>query len=360
MLASRALLRAPLASVARRAATISSTRVAARAYSSQASSGGSGFGSSLIVAAIAAGVGAGGYHFYLESQKSTLPAVVAAGADKAKGPIDYQKVYNAIADLLEDDNYDDGSYGPVFLRLAWHASGTYDIKTKDGGSFHATMRYKPEAGHGANAGLGIARERLNRVKDQFPSISYGDLWTLAGVVAIQEMGGPTINWRAGRIDGEEGKCPPDGRLPDAARPDGQHSRDVFYKMGFNDQEIVALLGAHALGRCHTDRSGFEGPWTASPTVFTNDFYTELLGRNWVERKWNGPKQFQDKESRSLMMLPADMAMMKDKEFRKWTEIYAKDQQRFFDDFAKAVEKLFELGCAFEENTKVYRFKTTRE
>jgi hypothetical protein len=49
------------------------------------------------------------------------------------------------------------------------------------------MRFKPEAGHDANAGLGIARERLNRVKDQFPEISYGDLWTLAGVVAIQEL-----------------------------------------------------------------------------------------------------------------------------------------------------------------------------
>lgn len=49
------------------------------------------------------------------------------------------------------------------------------------------MRFKPEAGHGANAGLGIARERLNRVKDQFPEISYGDLWTLAGVAAIQEL-----------------------------------------------------------------------------------------------------------------------------------------------------------------------------
>jgi cytochrome c peroxidase len=61
-----------------------------------------------------------------------------------------------------------------------------------------------------------------------------------------------------------------------------------------------------------------------------------------------------------MMLPADMAMAKDKEFRKWVEIYAKDQQRFFDDFAKVAEKLFELGCKFDENTKVYRFKNTRD
>ncbi|KAF9937918.1 heme peroxidase [Modicella reniformis] len=72
----------------------------------------------------------------------------------------------------------------------------YTIQSKDGGSCHATMRFKPEAGHGANAGLGIARERLNRVKDQFPEISYGDIWTLAGIVAIQEMGGPIINWNS--------------------------------------------------------------------------------------------------------------------------------------------------------------------
>lgn len=118
-----------------------------------------------------------------------MPTVVpaAAAAEKPKEPLDYQKVYNAIAAIIEDENYDDGSYGPVFLRLAWHASGTYDVNSKNGGSSYATMRFKPEAGHGANAGLGIARERLNRVKDQFPEISYGDLWTLAGVAAIQEL-----------------------------------------------------------------------------------------------------------------------------------------------------------------------------
>jgi len=341
--------------LARRAAISAAPRISARAYSAQASSSG-GAGKTLFVAALAAGAGAAGYHFYADSQKSTLPVVVAA--EKPKEPLDYQKVYNAIAAIIEDENYDDGSYGPVFLRLAWHASGTYDVNAKDGGSNFATMRFKPEAGHDANAGLGIARERLNRVKDQFPEISYGDLWTLAGVAAIQELGGPIVNWRAGRVDGEESQSPPDGRLPDASRPDGQHSRDIFYKMGFNDQEIVALLGAHALGRCHPDRSGFDGPWTASPTVFTNAFYTELLGRKWVERKWSGPKQFEDKESQSLMMLPADMAMAKDKEFRKWVEVYAKDEQKFFEDFAKAAQKLFELGVKFEDNAKVYQFKPT--
>ncbi|KAF9995027.1 heme peroxidase [Entomortierella chlamydospora] len=321
----------------------------------KASSGGM---SPLVIAVLAAGAGAAGYHYYV--QGSTLPQIAstATSGGEEKKPLDYQKVYNAIAELLEDDNYDDGSYGPIFLRLAWHSSGTYDKNAGNGGSSYATMRFKPESSSSANAGLIIARERLHRVKDKFPDISYGDLWTLAGVCAVQEMGGPIIKWRSGRIDGEEKDCPPEGRLPDGGRADPQHSRDIFYKMGFNDQEIVALLGAHALGRCHRDRSGFDGPWTASPTVFTNSYFTELLGRTWVERKWSGPKQFEDKETKSLMMLPADMAMLKDKEFKKWVEIYAKDEKKFFEDFAKAAEKLFELGCKFDENSKIYEFMPT--
>ena len=58
--------------------------------------------------------------------------------------IDYQSVYNAIAKKLESD-YDDGSYGPILVRLAWHASGTFDKQTKTGGSNGSTMRYKPES-----------------------------------------------------------------------------------------------------------------------------------------------------------------------------------------------------------------------
>ena len=46
--------------------------------------------------------------------------------------------------------------------------------------------------------------------------------------------------------------------------------------GFNDAEIVALLGAHALGRCHPDRSGFDGPWTRAETTFSNEFFRLLV------------------------------------------------------------------------------------
>ena len=78
-------------------------------------------------------------------------------------------------------------------------------------------------------------------------------------------------------------CTPDGRLPDGAK-EQKHLRAIFGRMGFDDREIVALSGAHALGRCHTDRSGFEGPWTFSPTVMSNDYYRLLLGEKWNVRK----------------------------------------------------------------------------
>ena len=80
----------------------------------------------------------------------------------------YQEVYNAIAKKLEDDNdYDDGSYGPVLLRLGWHASGTYDAATGTGGSNGATMRFAPESDHGANAGLTAARRFLEPIHGMY-------------------------------------------------------------------------------------------------------------------------------------------------------------------------------------------------
>lgn len=54
------------------------------------------------------------------------------------------------------------------------------------------MRFEPEALHGANNGLNVARNLLEPIKQEFPWISYGDLWTLAGIAAIQEIGGPKM------------------------------------------------------------------------------------------------------------------------------------------------------------------------
>jgi len=308
--------------------------------------------------------------FTLEEKTSTAEgAHPAAYSSKPKDAasakvVDYQKVYNAIAEILEPDEdkeYDDGSYGPVLVRLAWHASGTYDKETGNGGSNGATMRFAPEANHGANAGLNHARDRIELVKQKFPEITYSDLWTLGGVCAVQEMGGPKVPWRPGRQDGLVENCTPDGRLPDGDKG-ADHIRQIFYRQGFNDQEIVALSGAHALGRCHADRSGFEGPWTFSPTTFTNDYFKLLFDEKWQLRKWKGPIQYEDKKSKSLMMLTTDMAMATDKSFRQYSEKYAKDQNAFFADFSQAFAKLLENGVP-EKNfapSPTFHFKKLEE
>ncbi|KAH6671236.1 mitochondrial putative cytochrome c peroxidase [Halenospora varia] len=328
-----------------------------RGYASEPAQASSSTG--LYIGIAAALAGGAGYYLYSQGNGSLL----SGSSGETKGIFtpkqeDYQKVYNEIAARLEEkDDYDDGSYGPVLVRLAWHASGTFDKETGTGGSNGATMRFAPEGDHGANAGLVAARDFLEPVKAKYPWISYSDLWILAGVCAIQEMQGPAIPYRPGRLDKDIAACTPDGRLPDASQGN-KHLRDIFYRMGFNDQEIVALSGAHALGRCHTTRSGFEGPWTFSPTVVTNEYYKLLLNEKWQWKKWNGPKQLEDKTTKTLMMLPTDVALVSDKQFKQYVDKYAKDEELFFKDFSAVITKLFELGVPFAENTQPMTLKPT--
>lgn len=250
---------------------------------------------------------------------------------------------SAIAAILDDDAADYGSYGPLLVRLAWHSSGTYDHKTGVGGSNGGLMRFEPECKWGANAGLDIARDLLEPIKKQFgANLTYGDLYTLSGVVAIEEMGGPVIPWAPGRVDAaDSSEGPQEENLPDAAQG-AAHLRDVFYRQGFNDQEIVALSGAHALGMCHTDRSGFKGPWTYSPTTFSNSYYTVLMNTKWKKKKWDGPVQYKDPKD-EIMMLPTDMELLWDRKLYKWTKVYAKDEAQFFKDFAAAFGKMLANG-----------------
>jgi cytochrome c peroxidase len=264
---------------------------------------------------------------------------------------DWAKLRKELEDWMELESHDDGSFAPICIRLAWHSAGTYCKDTQTGGSDGATMRFKPESDHGANAGLHLARNRLKEIKAKYPEVSNADLYILAGCVAVESMGGPRVPFRPGRSDAQAPASPkedkrfsPDGRLPDAAKG-AQHYRDVFYRMGLNDQEIVALMAAHSTGRCHTTSSGFDGAWTRSPTTFSNEFFKELLNNQWSKRKWKGPEQYTDPTG-DLMMLPSDLALIEDPEFRKWVEIYAKDQDRLFKDFAAAFQKLCELGVKF--------------
>jgi cytochrome c peroxidase len=265
---------------------------------------------------------------------------------QAAPAVDFAGVRKAIESYISENE----DMGPTLVRLAWHASGTYDMGTKTGGSNGASMRFSPECAWGANKGLGCARDALAKIKQQHPGISYADLWTLAGAVAIEYMGGPKISWRSGRSDAVDGKaCPPDGRLPAADKGcpahTVQHIRDIFYRQGFNDQEIVALIGAHSLGRCHTEASGYSGPWTRAPTTFSNMYFKELLDNTWTLKKWSGPDQFEDPTGQ-LMMLPSDMAFIWDKNFREWAVKYRDDKALFFEHFAAAWTKLTENGVKY--------------
>jgi len=263
-----------------------------------------------------------------------LPALAAPDYAGAKG---------ALAELIKADD----NLGPTFVRLAWHSSGTYDKMSKTGGSGGGTMRFKEELAHGGNAGLDKIVDLLEPIKKYYPAVSYADLYTLAGVTGL-EAAGLKVPWKAGRVDAmTPDAVTPDGRLPAADKGSPSDTikalrMDVFYRMGFNDQEIVALSGAHALGRCHPDASGYTGPWTQTPTTLTNAYFGALLYVPWTIKEWDGPMQFED-PSGKLMMLPSDIALVQDKTWRGYVKMYAKDEKLFKQDFTAAVVKLFELG-----------------
>ncbi|KAF2812610.1 cytochrome c peroxidase [Mytilinidion resinicola] len=271
-------------------------------------------------------------------------------------PGDYTSVRAAILALLARPEYDDGSVGPVLVRLAWHSASSYDASTNTGGSNGAGMRYEAEGGDPANAGLQHARVFLEPVKAAHPWLTYADLWTLVGCVAIEALGGPAVAWLPGRTDYvDDTRLPPRGGLPDASQG-AAHVRAVLVRMGLSDHKAVALCGAHSLRRCHGKRSGFEGKWVYNPTRFGNQYFRLLARFEWAPKTLgSGVRQFVhvDEELRKeLMMLPSDMALLADERFKEWVVRYAEDKELFYADFAKAFAKLMELGLRRGEDGKV--------
>ena len=112
----------------------------------------------------------------------------------------YDEVRSELANILDNPSWDDGSLAPIFIRLAWHSSGTYDAATGTGGSNGAGMRFESEAADPENAGLEVARAFLEPVRKKFPNVSYSDLWILAAYVGLEYTGGPVIDFRGGRVD----------------------------------------------------------------------------------------------------------------------------------------------------------------
>ncbi|RAL52572.1 hypothetical protein DM860_017266 [Cuscuta australis] len=212
---------------------------------------------------------------------------------------------------------------PLMLRLAWHDAGTYDAITKTGGP-DGSIRNQIELNHSANNGLKTAINFCETIKNKHPKITYADLYQLAGVVAVEITGGPTVDFVPGRKDSLE--SPEEGRLPDA-KQGPSHLREVFYRMGLSDRDIVALSGGHTLGKARVERSGFDGPWTNDPSKFDNSYFVELLKG----------------DSKGLLKLPTDKALVEDSKFHKYVDLYAKNEDAFFSDYAESHKKLSELG-----------------
>ncbi|MFC6154676.1 catalase/peroxidase HPI [Nocardioides yefusunii] len=184
---------------------------------------------------------------------------------------------------------DFGHYGGLFVRMAWHASGTYRSGDGRGGAGHGQHRFAPQNSWPDNGNLDKARRLIWPVKKKYgQKISWGDLMILAGNVAMEDMGFPTFGFAGGRPDvyepdadvywGPETEWLDDKRYsgdrdlldPLAAvqmgliyvNPEGPNGvpdplasakdiRETFKRMGMNDEETVALIaGGHTFGKTH--------------------------------------------------------------------------------------------------------------
>ncbi|WHZ13095.1 MAG: Catalase-peroxidase KatG [Burkholderiaceae bacterium] len=186
---------------------------------------------------------------------------------------------------------DYGHYGPLFIRMAWHAAGTYRIGDGRGGAGHAQQRFAPLNSWPDNVGLDKARRLLWPVKQKYGrKISWGDLMILAGNVALESMGFKTFGFGGGREDqwepdesaywGSETTWLAEDKRYDSGKRDLENPlaavqmgliyvnpegpggkanplasahdvRETFARMAMNDEETLALTaGGHTFGKAH--------------------------------------------------------------------------------------------------------------
>ena len=208
--------------------------------------------------------------------------------------LDFKALKQDLHDLMTDSQdwwpADYGHYGPFFIRMTWHAAGTYRTGDGRGGGGTGAQRFAPLNSWPDNGNLDKARRLLWPVKQKYGNaISWADLLILAGNVAIESMGGKTFGFGGGRDDiwhpeediywGVETEWLADKRYqstrdslenPLAAvqmgliyvNPEGpngnpdpllsaQDIRETFGRMAMNDEETVALVaGGHTFGKAH--------------------------------------------------------------------------------------------------------------
>ncbi|KAF0888395.1 hypothetical protein E2562_014213 [Oryza meyeriana var. granulata] len=238
------------------------------------------------------------------------PASWAAAAGDAEAEL--RGVREDVKQLLKAT-----SCHPILVRLGWHDAGTYDKNITEWpkcGGANGSLRFEIELKHAANAGLVNALKLIQPIKDKYAGVTYADLFQLASATAIEEAGGPKIPMIYGRLDvSAPEQCPPEGRLPVSYRTNPKVAPR---------QEIVALSGAHTLGRARPERSGWGKPETK---------YTDI-------------KECQDED---LLVLPTDAVLFEDSSFKIYAEKYAENQDAFFEDYAEGHAKLSNLGAKFD-------------
>ncbi|NVJ47519.1 MAG: catalase/peroxidase HPI, partial [Cytophagia bacterium] len=218
--------------------------------------------------------------------------------------LDYAALKKDLNDLMTDSQEwwpaDFGHYGGLFIRMAWHAAGTYRIGDGRGGAGAGQQRFAPLNSWPDNANLDKARRLLWPIKQKYGNkISWADLMVLTGNVALESMGFKTFGFGGGRADvwepeqdvywGTETEWLDDKRYsgdreledPLAAvvmgliyvnpeGPDGNGDpvsaakdiRETFKRMAMNDEETVALIaGGHTFGKTHgmADPGQYVGP-----------------------------------------------------------------------------------------------------
>ncbi|BAF29325.1 probable L-ascorbate peroxidase 5, chloroplastic [Oryza sativa Japonica Group] len=241
---------------------------------------------------------------------------------------------------------------PILVRLGWHDAGTYDKNITEWpkcGGANGSLRFGVELVHAANKGLLKALFLVIPIKSKYAGVTYADIFQLASATAIEEAGGPKIPMIYGRADVADGEeCPPEGRLPAADPPSpAEHLREVFYRMGLSDKEIVALSGAHTLGRARPERSG----WGKPETKYTENGPGAPGGQSWTSEwlKFDNSyfKEIKERRDEDLLVLPTDAVLFEDSSFKIHAEKYAEDQDAFFEDYAEAHAKLSNLGAKFD-------------
>ena len=183
---------------------------------------------------------------------------------------------------------DYGHYGPLFIRMAWHAAGTYRIADGRGGGGSGAQRFAPLNSWPDNASLDKARRLLWPVKQKYGrKISWADLMIFAGNCALESMGFKTFGFGFGREDiwepdeifwgpedtwlgderysGDRELAGPFGAVQMGliyVNPEGPNGnpdplaaardiRETFARMAMNDEETLALIvGGHTFGKCH--------------------------------------------------------------------------------------------------------------